>query len=256
MRIAMVSTPFVPVPPHHYGGTELVVYELVEGLLDRGTRCDVVCDRGLSNPGPLVRAVPHSPVAARMVHRPESHCLGHERGGAGPIRRDPRARRRRPRPRALLAGHAAGLHAAPRSRPGSVRLLSPVPRRHVSSRSRRIRPGGRPGCPVRRHPSRARSVPLPLDHARRRRTSASSGASPARRGPHGDRCRRAGRRADPGRGRGASAGTRVRRSRGRAAARPTSRDLPGLHRPRAEGAACFATRGRCSRRSNGTSRSA
>ena len=32
----MVSTPFVPVPPHHYGGTELVVYELVEGLLDRG----------------------------------------------------------------------------------------------------------------------------------------------------------------------------------------------------------------------------
>jgi glycosyltransferase involved in cell wall biosynthesis len=32
----MISTPFVPVPPHHYGGTELVVYELVEGLLDRG----------------------------------------------------------------------------------------------------------------------------------------------------------------------------------------------------------------------------
>jgi glycosyltransferase involved in cell wall biosynthesis len=36
MRIAMISTPFVPVPPHHYGGTELVVYELVEALLDRG----------------------------------------------------------------------------------------------------------------------------------------------------------------------------------------------------------------------------
>jgi len=36
MRIAMVSTPFVPVPPRLYGGTELVVYELVEGLLDRG----------------------------------------------------------------------------------------------------------------------------------------------------------------------------------------------------------------------------
>ena len=32
----MVSTPFVPVPPRLYGGTELVVYELVEGLLDRG----------------------------------------------------------------------------------------------------------------------------------------------------------------------------------------------------------------------------
>lgn len=34
MRIAMISTPFVPVPPKDYGGTELVVHELVEGLLD------------------------------------------------------------------------------------------------------------------------------------------------------------------------------------------------------------------------------
>ena len=32
----MISTPFVPVPPLHYGGTELVVSELVDGLLDRG----------------------------------------------------------------------------------------------------------------------------------------------------------------------------------------------------------------------------
>jgi glycosyltransferase involved in cell wall biosynthesis len=36
MRIAIVSTPYVPVPPRDYGGTELIVYELVEGLLDRG----------------------------------------------------------------------------------------------------------------------------------------------------------------------------------------------------------------------------
>jgi glycosyltransferase involved in cell wall biosynthesis len=36
MRIAMISTPFLSVPPRDYGGTELVVYELVEGLLDRG----------------------------------------------------------------------------------------------------------------------------------------------------------------------------------------------------------------------------
>jgi glycosyltransferase involved in cell wall biosynthesis len=36
LRIAMISTPFLPVPPRDYGGTELVVYELVEGLLDRG----------------------------------------------------------------------------------------------------------------------------------------------------------------------------------------------------------------------------
>jgi glycosyltransferase involved in cell wall biosynthesis len=36
LRIAMISTPFIPVPPRDYGGTELIVYDLVEGLLDRG----------------------------------------------------------------------------------------------------------------------------------------------------------------------------------------------------------------------------
>ena len=36
MRIAMVSTPFVAVPPRDYGGTELVVGELVEGLAANG----------------------------------------------------------------------------------------------------------------------------------------------------------------------------------------------------------------------------
>src|SRR5918996_1305076 len=36
LRIAMISTPFIPVPPRDYGGTELVVYQLVEGLVQRG----------------------------------------------------------------------------------------------------------------------------------------------------------------------------------------------------------------------------
>lgn len=36
MRIAIVSTPFVSVPPTDYGGTELVVYELAEGLVAKG----------------------------------------------------------------------------------------------------------------------------------------------------------------------------------------------------------------------------
>jgi glycosyltransferase involved in cell wall biosynthesis len=36
MRIAMVSTPFVSVPPPRYGGTELIVAELVRGLADAG----------------------------------------------------------------------------------------------------------------------------------------------------------------------------------------------------------------------------
>jgi glycosyltransferase involved in cell wall biosynthesis len=36
MRIAMVSTPFLAVPPAKYGGTELVIHELVEGLVAKG----------------------------------------------------------------------------------------------------------------------------------------------------------------------------------------------------------------------------
>lgn len=36
MRIAMISTPFLAVPPHTYGGTERVIHELAEGLVARG----------------------------------------------------------------------------------------------------------------------------------------------------------------------------------------------------------------------------
>jgi glycosyltransferase involved in cell wall biosynthesis len=36
VRIALVSTPFVPVPPAAYGGTELIVHELQRGLLAAG----------------------------------------------------------------------------------------------------------------------------------------------------------------------------------------------------------------------------
>src|SRR5690606_17921675 len=36
MRIAMISTPFLGVPPKDYGGTELVVHELTEGLIENG----------------------------------------------------------------------------------------------------------------------------------------------------------------------------------------------------------------------------
>jgi hypothetical protein len=36
MRIALISTPFLTVPPRLYGGTELIVHELAEGLVRRG----------------------------------------------------------------------------------------------------------------------------------------------------------------------------------------------------------------------------
>lgn len=36
MRIALVASPFISVPPSHYGGTELFVAQLAEGLNDQG----------------------------------------------------------------------------------------------------------------------------------------------------------------------------------------------------------------------------
>src|SRR5690625_6455241 len=36
MKIALVSTPFITVPPREYGGAELIVYELADGLVERG----------------------------------------------------------------------------------------------------------------------------------------------------------------------------------------------------------------------------
>lgn len=36
MKIALISTPFLSVPPRDYGGTELIVHELAEGLVARG----------------------------------------------------------------------------------------------------------------------------------------------------------------------------------------------------------------------------
>ena len=41
MRIALISTPFLAVPPRLYGGTELVVHELAEGLVRGGHRVEL-----------------------------------------------------------------------------------------------------------------------------------------------------------------------------------------------------------------------
>src|SRR5688572_10819956 len=42
MRIALISTPFVSVPPSLYGGTELIVSELAEGLVRRGHHVELL----------------------------------------------------------------------------------------------------------------------------------------------------------------------------------------------------------------------
>jgi glycosyltransferase involved in cell wall biosynthesis len=60
MRIAMVSTPFVPVPPRDYGGTELVVHELVEGLLQRGHQVTLFATGDSRSRGPLEALYPEA----------------------------------------------------------------------------------------------------------------------------------------------------------------------------------------------------
>jgi glycosyltransferase involved in cell wall biosynthesis len=56
MRIALISTPFVSVPPKSYGGTELVVHELACGLVARGHDVTLFAT-GDSDPCSWVRAL-------------------------------------------------------------------------------------------------------------------------------------------------------------------------------------------------------
>lgn len=53
MHIAMISTPFVAVPPKNYGGTELVISELVNGLVARGHRVTLFATGDSKTPAEL-----------------------------------------------------------------------------------------------------------------------------------------------------------------------------------------------------------
>ena len=53
MHIAIVSTPFLSTPPKDYGGTELVVSDLVEGLVARGHEVRLYRDRRLADAAEL-----------------------------------------------------------------------------------------------------------------------------------------------------------------------------------------------------------
>jgi glycosyltransferase involved in cell wall biosynthesis len=50
VRVALVSTPFVPVPPKGYGGTELIVHELAKGLTSAGHRVTLFATGDSSGP--------------------------------------------------------------------------------------------------------------------------------------------------------------------------------------------------------------
>jgi glycosyltransferase involved in cell wall biosynthesis len=82
VRIALVSTPFVPVPPRAYGGTELVVHELVRGLARAGH--DVVLFATGDSDGPDVRWLYERPVWPPDQTAELLHC----RAAAREIRRE------------------------------------------------------------------------------------------------------------------------------------------------------------------------
>src|SRR5438105_13023944 len=56
LRVALISTPFVSVPPKGYGGTELVVADLAKGLRARGAEVVVYATGGSDLPGIEIRS--------------------------------------------------------------------------------------------------------------------------------------------------------------------------------------------------------
>jgi glycosyltransferase involved in cell wall biosynthesis len=72
VRIALVSTPFVAVPPRAYGGTELVVDALAHGLLRAGHDVTVFATGDSRAPG--LRALFDEPVWPPHAHIELLHC--------------------------------------------------------------------------------------------------------------------------------------------------------------------------------------
>lgn len=80
MRIALVASPFISVPPTRYGGTELFISHLAEGLNRRGIETVVYCN-GESTVNVKKRACyppaewPLSTETSGMLKELD-HCLG------------------------------------------------------------------------------------------------------------------------------------------------------------------------------------
>ncbi len=63
MRVALVAPPFLPVPPKKYGGTELFIAQLAEGLKNSGVDV-VVYTNGESTVGVEKRVALQRPAVA------------------------------------------------------------------------------------------------------------------------------------------------------------------------------------------------
>ena len=175
VRIALVSTPFVAVPPPAYGGTELVVHALARALARRGH--DVTVFATGDSHVPRLRAMfPLAGVAARPVRRAPPLPLRGARDRGRRLRRRARARPRDARLRRRARG-AARVHGAPRA-PTRRSRATTAPRRAPTSVAISARQAAlaHPVAP-RRGPPRARSRDVPLLRPGRRRGASSSGAS-------------------------------------------------------------------------------
>ena len=84
MRIALIASPFIEVPPKRYGGTELFIAHLVEGLTKRGVKV-VLYANGESKAACELRYLyarsewPHQRRNLLQHQRPQSHLVGHPR---------------------------------------------------------------------------------------------------------------------------------------------------------------------------------
>jgi glycosyltransferase involved in cell wall biosynthesis len=86
IRVALVSTPFVAVPPRQYGGTELVVAELARALGQRGVEVVVYATGDSALPGVEVRSLFRRPVWPPSVGTERAHAAWALRD----VSRDPR----------------------------------------------------------------------------------------------------------------------------------------------------------------------
>ena len=65
MKIALVSPVMVPVPPPKYGGIQLIVAEVAEGLAQRGHQVTIFCSGESTISGKNITRVDSSPFATK-----------------------------------------------------------------------------------------------------------------------------------------------------------------------------------------------
>src|SRR5690349_11917234 len=75
LRVAQVPPLWVPVPPTTYGGTELMIYLLTEGLIDRGHDVTLFASANSRTRATLVPVIPCSLVES--MSRNEAHWPQH-----------------------------------------------------------------------------------------------------------------------------------------------------------------------------------